>query len=186
MTSTALELSAPRIAGLVPARLLRGLATDIENLRAQLGLQQGQLKPSHDGAWFGELECPAGMWRAWPSSGAAAWIGRRQNQLPRVDTDMRTEPLDLIEGVRRLHARGLWCLELRLLTDEGWGPSAQASKGLAHLMALGTGAIGLSAVWSGGEYGPTRVELYRDGTIWASNWLDAERWLLTAAGVADV
>lgn len=179
-------LSQPRIAGLVPARVVSGVPAGIEAARDALRLAPGQLKPSLDGAWQGELDCPAGTWRVWPEHGTAAWIARGATDLPRVRDDVHAQPLDLIEAMRRLHARGLWCLELRILTREGWGPNEPAADELGRLLALGDDALGISGLFTGGEDGPARVELFVDGTVWAANWLDAERWLLTAAGVADV
>lgn len=187
VTATPLPTSAtqPRIAGLVPARVVAGLPAGLDGARAALRLEPAQLTPSTDGAWLAELGCPAGTWRVWPDRGVAAWISHRASAMPRVEPEVEPEPLDLIDAVRRLHARGLWCLELRILTDAGWSDNERAATGLQRLLELGEDAIGISALWSGGEDGAARVEIYRDGTAWASDWLDAERWLLTAAGVSD-
>jgi hypothetical protein len=176
----------PRIAGLVPARVVAGLPRGVEAAREALRLAPGQLKPTADGAWQSELDLPPGTWRVWPELGEAAWIAHAGTELPRVGAGVRAQALDLVEAVRRLHARGLWCLELRLLTRDGWGPNEPAADGLARLVGLDAAVFGLSGLFSGGEDGPARVELFRDGTVWAANWLDAERWLLTAAGIVDV
>lgn len=188
VTATPLPTSAiqPRIAGLVPARVVAGLPTHVDGARAALRLEPAQLTRSDDGAWLAELGCPAGTWRVWPERGVAAWIGHRSGAMPRVDAGITPGPLDLIEAVRRLHARGLWCLELRILTNDGWSANERAATGLRRLLDLGDEALGISALWSRGEDGAARVEIYRDGSAWASDWLDAERWLLTATGVADV
>lgn len=188
VTATPLPTSAaqPRIAGLIPARVVRGLPADVDAACEALNLAPQQLTPTIDGAWLAELGCPSGTWRVFPARGVAAWISHRASAMPRIEPVVEPATLDLVEAVRRLHARGLWCLELRILTDEGWSANERASTGLRRVLDLGADVHGISALWSGDDEDAARVELYRDGSVWASDWLDAERWLLTAAGVADV
>ena len=58
-----------------------------------------------------------------------------------------------------------------------------AYDGLSQLVRRIEDIEGISGVFSGGENGPTRVEIYRDGRVLASDQLDAERWLLIAHGL---
>ncbi len=61
-----------------------------------------------------------------------------------------------------------------------------AAEGRRRLVDFGKAALGISALWRGGEDRAGRVELYHDGSAWAAKRRAIERWLLTAADVADL
>src|SRR4051794_32299437 len=182
--SLALSHPTPTVEGLFPATLVGGLGETLEAARHALRLADEQTHPSPDGSLTAELPVPGGTWRIWPERGVAAWLGGRRGDLPRVN-DATPVPLDLPAAVRHLHARGLWCVEVRLFDDEGWTRPMDAYEGLTDLVSRADEIEGISAIFSGGAGGPARVELYRDGRVLAAERLDAERWLLIAHAVGD-
>ncbi|MEA2442526.1 MAG: hypothetical protein QOH76_3950 [Thermoleophilaceae bacterium] len=173
------------VEGLFPATLVGGLGATLDDARGALRLGTEQTHPAPGHAVIAELAVPRGTWRIWPERGLAAWLGRRRSELPRVDEQTAPVTLDLPDAVRHLHARGLWCMEVRLLDGDGWTRPMDAYEGLTDLVRRGVEVEGISGIFSGGQTGPARVEMYRDGRVLASDPLDAERWLLVVHGLDD-
>jgi hypothetical protein len=181
----ALSPTPPTVEGLFPATLVAGLGATLDEARRSLRLGAEQAHPVPGHAVTAELAVPRGTWRIWPDRGLAAWLGRRRGELPRVADTTSTVGLDLPDAVRHLHARGLWCVEIRLHDADGWSRPMAAHEGLSDLMRRVDDIQGISGVFSGGETGPARVEIYRDGRVLAGDPKDAERWLLVVHGFDD-
>jgi hypothetical protein len=176
----------PSIDGLFPAILIGGVGHSAERARRALGLGEEQLHPAQDNSLQADIELPRGTWRIWPERAVAAWLGRDAATVPRTLADVAPVPIDLVCALRRLHCHGLWCVEARLLTHQGWSRPSDSHTSLEDLVRRPDQILALSGVFAGGDTGPARVEISRDGRVWASDPLDAERWLLVAHGMRDV
>jgi hypothetical protein len=178
--------ASPSVQGLHHAALVSGLGGRVEDARERLRLDAEQLHPAMGAALEARIDLPPGTWRVWPSEGRAAWLGRRPGAVPRVSDEVELVELDLIQAIRRMHAAGLTCIEVQLFVAGGWTRPEDAYAGLSRLVAERQRVAGISGIFSGGDIGPARVELFHDGRVLASDPLDAERWLLVAHGMADV
>jgi hypothetical protein len=167
----------PWTAGLTSARLLLGVDHDVDAVAAMLGLDADQLRWGGDGALHAELDLPPGSWRIWPDRGAALWVSARPGVPAPATRGGRR--LSLARIVRALRRRGVRARELRLYDGERWGPSMRALDALIALDA--SDACGICGVWSAVERHPTRVEVFDDGTLWASTPVDAAWWAMEAA-----
>lgn len=176
----------PHIGGLIPAVLYSGLPHDPSAVADALGLSEDQLACMRGGALQAELDVPEGAWRVWPERGIAAWLARRRGAtVPPTPGRLDHFGLDLLDATTRLLRHGLWCSEVRLLDHCGWAAPQPIRDGLERLVAAPQNALGISALWSDGDGGAIRVELFQNGSAWAPSPGEAERWLLLAAGLAD-
>jgi hypothetical protein len=177
----------PRIAGLMPAVLYRDLPHEAADAAAVLGLALSQFGHVRGRALQADLDVPEGSWRYWPHVGLAAWLGRRGTSgVPPVRAKLTRARLDLVDAIQRLLTRGRWTSEMRLLGSDGeWSPSQPLKGAIEALLAGREDIVAVSGLWSDGHGRPVRVELFCDGQAWASNPVDAERWLLIASGLAD-
>lgn len=137
------------------------------------------MHPALGGSLTAELSVPQGKWRIWAERGVAAWLGHNDGHIPRINGAAPVE-LDLPDAIRNLHARGLWCLEVRLLDEHGWSRPMDAYDGLSALMHRKNHIEAVSGIFSNRGSSPARVELHTDGRVLADNPSDAERWLLVA------
>jgi hypothetical protein len=170
----------------MPAVLFRDIPAELDRAAAMLGLAPEQLGHMRGGGLQAELDVPSGAWRYWPDRGVAAWLSRRDSATPPTGAELEPAGLGLPEAVERLHAAGLWCAEMRLyIRHEGWTPSLQLREALELLHETEAPVDGVSALWSDGRGSAARVELFAGGQAWASSPVEAERWLLVAAGLSD-
>lgn len=171
----------PHVVGLVPAAVVGGLPNEIESASAALGLQPHQLVAHREGAFQADLDVPRGIWRYWPTAGAAIWIARSEPILPPLPPGSSPEKIDLLRATTTLHEAGHWVAELSLRLDDGWGPPLRLRDALEVLTDPSVTVLGISGYWSDND-GAARVEIYEAGQVWADSPLRAERFLLVATG----
>jgi hypothetical protein len=107
----------------------------------------------------------------------ALWISLRPGYDPPPAPAARR--LGLARIVRRLRRRGIRSRDLQLYDGEIWSVPLRASEALTALKA--SDPSGICAVWSCADRQPARIEIYDDGTLWASRPADAHWWAMEAA-----
>jgi hypothetical protein len=169
--------TAPQTAGLISARLVLDAGDDVPDIAERLGINAAQLAWGGDGALHAELDVPAGSWRVYPPFRVALWISLRPGDDPPPAPPGRR--LRLGRTVRRLRRRGARSRDLQVCDGEVWSVPLRASEALAVLKT--SDPFGICAIWSCHDRQPARIEIYDDGTLWASTPADAHWWAMEAA-----
>jgi hypothetical protein len=157
-------------AGYVPALAVIHLPADIEQACEVLA-STSQFEALRDGSLSAELDVPPGVWRYWPGSRVAFWLGARRDARPPLRADAH---LDLYELVLRLGRHGYLLRDLKIHGPDGWGTRRRAGAALRALADDPT-VDAIRGVWADPDGRAVRLEIHTTGamaaqdgeTVWA-------------------
>jgi hypothetical protein len=170
----------------VPAFLVADLPAEPSAAAAALGLPFTAFGPARGGAWQADLDLPRGTsWRLFPDRRAALWVAREAAAaVPPISPVWTGMKIELLDGLLRLaEVERVWLSEAALLDAETGWTSMMGATAAIRALADGSDVLALSGTWSDERGRAVYAELHRDGRIRAETYAQAERWLLTAAGI---
>lgn len=172
---------------LIPAFLVADLPLEPVDAAAELGVSFAAFGPARGGAWQADLDLPRGSsWRLLPDHRAALWLARdAATAVPPIARSWRPLKLDMFTAMHRLAAiEGVWLTEARILREGmSWTAPLVGSAALRLVGQTGD-VVAVSGTWSDQRSRAVAGELHHDGRMWAESHVQAERWLLVAAGIS--